>query len=340
MWTALQRLRLAWQRPAPAAVAAPLVEPVTADPHPPGPPPEAPPPPDPALDQRFVGQLLRAGAWHEAEPSPAERELLHRLAGLVAQPQSTPLVPRRPTALPRLLGLLQDERSSARALAELVAQDPALLGEVMRLAHSAAYRGERRLDSLEQAVMMLGEQGLRQLVTRALMTPVYSPDRGRYAPRASPRLWAEALRSAHGCAWLSRHHETRFEAYLAGMVVDTGLIATLRLMDQAFPADAEAASLGFLQRLLPLSAHWSVGIARQWELPEPVVAAVAAHAESCAAPYPVPTAGLGADLRTAVRCARRLLLQGAGQPAERAWPAADTACLHELARAFPATAAG
>lgn len=290
---------------------------------------------DPALDLRFVGQLLQVPHWEDTPPSSAERDMLRRLATLVTQPQADALVPRRPTALPRLLGLMQDESASARDLAALVAQDPALLGEVMRLANSAQYGRSRKLDSLEQAVMLLGDWGLRQLVTRALMTPVFSARQGRYAPRANPRLWDEAARCAHGCAWLAAGEPGRFDAYLAGMVVDTGMIAALRLMDQVFPPQAEASSQQFLAALLPMSARLSVGIARQWHLPAPVIEAISGHAERCADPARPPAETLSAHLDTAIRCARRLMLKDSGGP-EALPPPGDAPCQQELERAFPA----
>lgn len=336
MWTPLRRLQNALTRPATPERAAPrAVAPVQAATavaaRPPGPaaPVSA---ADPALDQCFAGLLLKVDHWEDSPPNEAERAALKRLAALVAQPQVDALVPRRPTALPRLLGLMQDENASARELAALVAQDPALLGEVMRLANSVQFRGERRVDSLEQAVMMLGQWGLRQLVTRALMTPVFSARQGRFAPQANPRLWDEAARCAHGCAWLNRQPETRFDAYLAGMVVDTGLIAALRLMDQVFPATAQAGSRRFLAELLPLAARLSAGIARQWQLPEGVVSALSTHAEARSAS--APATGLGAQLDTALRCARLLMVRGCGQVDAQALAPVDGPCLQELERAF------
>ncbi|MCO5977716.1 HDOD domain-containing protein [Ideonella sp. NS12-5] len=335
MWSPLQQLQKAWSRPAPeprpVAPARPVLKPAaTVAPAVPAPVEAV---ADPDLDRRFVGELLQVAHWEDTPPSGAERDTLRRLAALVIQPQADALVPRRPTALPRLLGLMQDENASARELAALVAQDPALLGEVMRLANSVQFRGERRVESLEQAVMMLGQWGLRQLVTRALMTPVFSARQGRFAPRANPRLWDEAARCAHGCAWLTEGDSTRFDAYLAGMVVDTGMIAALRVMDQVFPPQAQAGSQQFLAALLPMSARLSVGIARQWQLPAPVIEAIAAHAERCADPGRPPAAALATHLDTAIRCARRLLLKGSDSP-KQALPAGDMACQQELERAF------
>lgn len=341
MWTTLRRLQTAWTRSAPPPEGRPRGVPAVpaAGPAPRTAGEESVPPvlllpPDPLLDQRFAGLLLKVAHWDDTAPNASEQETLKRLAALVAQPQADAVVPRRPTALPRLLGLMQDDNASPRELAALVAQDPALLGEVMRLANSVHYRGERRMESLEQALMMLGQWGLRQLVTRALMTPVFSARQGRFGPQANPRLWDEAARCAHGCAWLSQTPETRFDAYLAGMVADTGLIAALRLMDQVFPADAPVGSSRFLAELLSLAARLSAGIARQWHLPGPVIAALAAHAEACGREHTAPAPGLGANLETALRCARLLMLRSSGVADAEALAPASAPCLQELERVF------
>jgi hypothetical protein len=106
------------------------------------------------------------------------------------------------------------------------------------------------------------------------------------------------------------------------MVVDTGLIAALRLMDQVFPATAQAGSRHFLAELLPLAARLSAGIARQWQLPgrwwPPVGPCRSAQ-------RPGPGAGLGAQLDTALRCARLLMVRAAAVDLAPA-PAAAAAC--------------
>lgn len=338
MWTPLRLWRDAAARPpAPPplpAPAAPALAPVLAraSVRPPVP---APTPAD-ELDRRHAGLLLQVDAWTDTDPTPPERVLLKRLQALDGPMEPGALVPRRPAQLPRILGLLQREGgSSARELAHLVAEDPALLGEVMRMVNSVRFHGNRRLDTLEQALLMLGEDGLWQLVTRALMTPVFGSQKGRYARLAVPGLWEVATRAGHACAWQRRHHSDGFEAYLAGMVAETGLIVTARLMDQlALPPTAQR-SARFVDQLLPLSARLSRRIAQQWSLPDSVLAAL----DHLAAPWAAegPEAGgttLAPDLQAAVRCAR--LQRVCGQTAQSAIRFAEAAhpCYRELQRAF------
>jgi HD-like signal output (HDOD) protein len=85
-----------------------------------------------------------------------------------------------------------------------------------------------------------------------------------------------------------------FDAYLAGMVANTGLIVALRLLDQQ-PMKTAPVSCAFHDRLAVLSARLSAKIARQWRLTEAVVLAV----ESLAQPMKTEASGLAAALRLA-----------------------------------------
>jgi HD-like signal output (HDOD) protein len=71
-------------------------------------------------------------------------------------------------AIPRVVGevlkLLDDPKSRQSAIAELLAQDPALVAIVLRLANSPAFASSRTVDSMEQATMLLGRDHLRRLV--------------------------------------------------------------------------------------------------------------------------------------------------------------------------------
>jgi HD-like signal output (HDOD) protein len=275
----------------------------------------------------FTAALLGVKALHAGAPTAAERALLDRLASLAdAALADEPLVPRLPSVLPRLMRLVRRDDTAARELADLLGREPALLGEVMRLANAAARCGPRTLTSLDAAVAMLGQRGIQQVVSRAAMAPVFELARGRLGAAAGPLLWNQAQRSAHACAMPASGAPDRFEAQMAGMVARTGLIVALRLLDQG-PPSAPPASLAFHQRLAPLTARLSARIAGHWRLPPTVVQAVASLVDPAGE---APATGLAAALRRADRCSMRHVLAHALD----ALPAVDAWCHDELDRVF------
>jgi HD-like signal output (HDOD) protein len=103
--------------------------------------------------------------------------------------------PRRPRLLPRLLQTLNDD-SSRDKLVELIVEDPALAGSVLKLANSAFYRlSPEPVESLDRAVVILGADGLRNLVATAIMQPVFRLPKGFFDNFAT-LTWEQAQRTA------------------------------------------------------------------------------------------------------------------------------------------------
>jgi hypothetical protein len=105
-------------------------------------------------------------------------------------------VPRRPQLLPQLSRAINDPAASAASIAAILAQDPALAGNLLRIANSATYRRRAApVEQLERAVALLGTEGLRRTVMAALLQPVITDDGSVFA-RCAQRLWDHTLRSA------------------------------------------------------------------------------------------------------------------------------------------------
>jgi HD-like signal output (HDOD) protein len=230
------------------------------------------------VDAAFLRWL--AGSAAEA-PAGTERLILDELARLADEPaRAAGLVPRVPAVIPELLRSLRDDSISGADLSRLVAQDVVLVAEVVREANSPYYRPPTPVRTIEGAVLLLGRNGLRMLLARVAFRPVIGMQSGRLAKLAAPRIWQQSEKCALACATLAPHAGVDpFEAYLAGLVQNVGLIAAFRLIDQVADADllprsdAFCAALGFQARRL---AH---GIALEWAFPPAVAAAIAAAGE-------------------------------------------------------------
>ena len=62
-----------------------------------------------------------------------------------------------------------------RGIARLISQDPALTGNLLRIANSPAYRMQPApIESIERAVAVLGTHGIRSTIAAAVMQPVLS----------------------------------------------------------------------------------------------------------------------------------------------------------------------
>ena len=130
----------------------------------------------------------------QAEAAAIESAAVDVLCRIDAHPRYTP---RRPHLLPQLTRAINDPAASAQSIAAILAQDPALAGNLLRIANSAIYRRHAvPVQHLERAVTLLGSDGLRQIVMAALLQPVIADD-GSVLARSATRLWEHTLLSSH-----------------------------------------------------------------------------------------------------------------------------------------------
>jgi len=242
-------------------------------------PPIAPAPsvPPAAISERFHRLVFALPAPGANEPAEHGAAMLKRL-DLLSTRFDMRSLPRLPTVLPQLLRTLKSDTAAGGELAKLVGRDPLMVGEVMRVTGSVYYRAAQPVSNLQQAVVLLGQDGLHRVITQHAMKPILLANAGGLG-HAGEYLWDHAERCAHACAWLGRLDGVDpFEAYLAGIICHTGTGAVVRLLGQLL-ADAPTPSLDarFIARCAALSSRLSLQAARHWGLPVRVIAAFDEH---------------------------------------------------------------
>lgn len=215
-------------------------------------------------------------------------------------------LPRLPAILPELLAQLRVERLDRRQLAPLIRRDAVLHGEVMRLVNSTHYGTRRPIRSLPQAIVMLGDEGLRRLVVRALARPIHHGANGSLAGHAARHYSAHAECCADLCVDLVRKQGDAFEAHLAGMFAQAGALPILRLLDRQPELVAELQGCAWAPAFESATAALSALAAAHWQLPEPVVSALSQrHADALAPGVPVLVTALAtANLQAKARLLR------------------------------------
>jgi len=273
----------------PLAPAASPVEPVaTSAPRP------APAPPPITVSTRMLeaGDLDGEGALHSmyelafgtlAREKPPQQELrvIAENADQVFEQLATDpkYAMRRPMMLPTLLRAVHDRKSTQGQLANIFARDPALAGNLLKVANSPVYRvSEDPVESLDRAVALLGTDGLHSLIATALVQPVFKLAATHY-PRFPEIIWEHTFRSASA----AENHaalvekDDPFAAQLLALTMGLGIIVIYRiiidrsreLLDGKVPHPAVIISL--------IDSHCA-GVAKRvaasWELSERVLTAL------------------------------------------------------------------
>lgn len=273
-------LKSLFKRPAAATPVAPVVAPSAPVPAPAATAPAAGAGPmHPAAIDRHFYHLLGGGQVTDDATSRLEKTILDEMARLVRDPYSAAgLVPRVPAVIPQLLGSLRDETLSGADLARQVAQDVVLVAEVIREANSPYYRPAQPVKTIEGAVMLLGQNGLRMLLARVAFRPVIGVQSGRFARHAAPLVWAQSEQCALAANTLAGSLGANpFDAYLAGLMHNIGLIVAFRVIDQVIPPAAHEDipdGPSFCSALLEQARQLSSVIAGEWNFPHTVATAI------------------------------------------------------------------
>jgi HD-like signal output (HDOD) protein len=229
------------------------------------------------IHSAFRGWLFGRDEDGGLDISAPEEQVLDALAAILNSQQSgAALVRRMPGLIPQLLQSLRSDTFSGAALSRTISSDVVLVAAVVRLANSALQGSGTAISSVENAVIVIGQNGLRQLITSVAFRPIIDMNSGYYTRTLAPRLWEHAER----CAVANRSVAEElgidpFEAFLAGLVQHAGLIVALRVMDQVAGDDPGLGSELFWARLVRDARQLACSIGREWHFPGSVITALA-----------------------------------------------------------------
>ncbi|WP_426287791.1 HDOD domain-containing protein [Luteibacter sp. E-22] len=253
------------------------------------------------VEDRFYRLVFAIGPSRDPGLSPAEQTVLRRVRETFGGERfDVGTLPRLPAVVPQLMRSLRHDDADSRTLAEQIARDTVLVGEIIRVANSAYFRTARPVTSLPQAITLLGQDGLRRVVMQMVMRPILRSDDSVVSQQAGERLWEHAERCARACIFLGRGACDPFEAFLAGLVSQTGAQAILREIERLPDAASIAFSRPFVAALAQQVERLSLHAARHWNFPLRVVQALAERADPADAGARTP---LGRALLAASRVA-------------------------------------
>lgn len=198
---------------------------------------------------------------------------------LRARIRSASNLPSPPAVAARLIEIADDPDLSMTMVVEVLRADPALSAKLLRLANSPLYARRRRIDTLQQAVTMLG---LDAVMTAALSLTLLS-DRETMGSTALVfrTHWTRSVHAAVAAQALAQRCGSipPADAFLAALLQDIGVLVVARLMPDAYGQMTRTSThddLMVAERDALGMDHAEVGaeLLESWNLPEHVVEAV------------------------------------------------------------------
>jgi HD-like signal output (HDOD) protein len=183
-------------------------------------------------------------------------------------------LPPLPQVAIEAANLAADAGGGAVGLAQLIQRDVALASQVMRVANSSLYARRAPIVSLHQAIAWLGVDAIRNIALAfAVRAQLFGASTFEPQLRA---LWRESVSVACFAQEIARTKRRNVEtAYLCGLLHRVGLAVILwRLGRASLDAGVSVESDSMESFVGGFEGQVGAQLARAWNLPEPVAAAI------------------------------------------------------------------
>lgn len=155
------------------------------------------------LEEHLFCWLLDADPSVLRSDLSSAREDLEELGRRLSADQLEEL-PRQPLSLPILMKALSDESTDRQRLTEIILADPSLTDQLLQVANSPYFRpGDRAIESVDQAVFILGVDGIRNVISASIMRPMLAARNSREALFAQ-RVWRWGLACARSAELIAK----------------------------------------------------------------------------------------------------------------------------------------
>ncbi len=238
------------------------------------------------LEQHLFCWLLNTNPRHLEQPLDGPELKLANMLEQRIQGKSLDELPRQPMTLPMLMRALSDEQADRKKLTDIILSDPALTDQLLHVANSPMFHSsDKPIESVSQAVFMLGIDGIRNVVSAAVMRPMMAARNSREALFAQ-RVWRWGLTCAQSAEIVSRLKEPSGSvAFMTALLPALSYITLRRELVRMCRAGAQPSEPPpnlIYQALTRFQWTTSQVLANEWNLPPHY------HAKLLAAERPSP----------------------------------------------------
>ena len=150
--------------------------------------------------------------------------------------------------------------------------DPAITGEVLRVANSSYYRGIGTVETIHDAGLRIGLSELANIIMVGIHRSKFK-SKDPYINDYLRMLWKHSLACAIGSSWLSKHlmlNQLSGKAFIAGILHDMGKLFLLTALEDIKKNNNDFNPSNFLIEKMLTSLHSEQGydLLVQWNLPQ------------------------------------------------------------------------
>ncbi len=202
----------------------------------------------------------------KAPPNPYRiKQITEKIMGL----------PTLPTVVSKMIELVDNPKTSAASLANLISTDQALTARILKLANSAYYGFSREIYTVNMAIVVMGFNAVKEMGLSLSVFDVFK-DLSTIRHFDVTQYWQHSIGCGVAAKMMARRYQYRIagEAFVAGLLHDIGKIVVNQYLPKEFVEimnrvadsnesldDAETAVLG--------TQHGQIGswLVDRWRLP-------------------------------------------------------------------------
>jgi putative nucleotidyltransferase with HDIG domain len=196
-------------------------------------------------------------------------------------------LPTLPTVLPKLLNLMENNKSGASDVADVISNDPALTAKILKISNSAYYGFMQEITSLDKAVPLLGFNMVKSLALSISVMNSLSSSRGG-ANFSNEGLWIHSLTVATAMTELNKRfgrQNTEEHLFVVGLLHDIGKIVLSLFFGELFEQALKEVVTSKGKRLNVAESeiigmdHGKIGemLLVRWKFPEIISAPIGVH---------------------------------------------------------------
>jgi len=193
-------------------------------------------------------------------------------------------LPALPTIAMEVASLIDNPRTSVSRLTQLISSDQVLTAKVLKIANSPFYGFQRKISTLDFAIVVLGFDSLKEILISISLINSFKKKPDKYFD--SKEFWEHALASGIAARTLARQLGYRIggESFVAGLLHDIGILVTHQYFHDEYTRIVDDVTQGKstfqdMEKVVLHATHGEIGgwLAERWNLPDQLIESIKFH---------------------------------------------------------------
>ena len=193
-------------------------------------------------------------------------------------------LPALPTIAVEVASLIDNPNTSVSRITQVISADQVLTAKVLKIANSPFYGFQKKISTLDFAIMVLGFDSLKEILISVSLISAFKKKQDRFFD--SRQFWEHSLASGIAARTLARQLGYRIsgESFVAGLLHDIGILVTHQYFHEDYKTIVETVTEGKAtfedtEQAVLFATHGEIGawLAERWNLPDQLIEAIKFH---------------------------------------------------------------